>query len=249
MRQFFKLILAFAFCFNLFAVPQTILFIGNSYFYYNDSLHNHLRRMLEEKYPEMKFTFKSSTISAARLHHHNFDHLIDNKNLGVETRYDLVIMQAGSFEFSSSSLKNKYLATVKENVSKAEKKDIKTALYMFHDYLPYERRFREDNYEDIVETHRKAARENNSLLLPIAIAFTRAYEEKPDIKLHHIDGSHPSLLGHYLAAYTLFAFLTDSSPIGLKYNYLGKVSEEDAYFLQKIAWDTYNQEKKLTPKK
>ena len=29
--------------------PTRILFIGNSYLYYNDSLHNHLRRMAEEK--------------------------------------------------------------------------------------------------------------------------------------------------------------------------------------------------------
>ncbi len=31
--------------------PERILFVGNSYLYYNDSLHNHLRRMFEEKKP------------------------------------------------------------------------------------------------------------------------------------------------------------------------------------------------------
>ncbi len=30
--------------------PERVLYIGNSYLYYNDSLHNHVRRMLEEKY-------------------------------------------------------------------------------------------------------------------------------------------------------------------------------------------------------
>ena len=30
--------------------PERVLFIGNSYLYYNDSLHNHVRRMLEEAY-------------------------------------------------------------------------------------------------------------------------------------------------------------------------------------------------------
>ena len=30
--------------------PERLLYIGNSYLYYNDSLHNHVRRMLEEAY-------------------------------------------------------------------------------------------------------------------------------------------------------------------------------------------------------
>ena len=32
-------------------VPERILFVGNSYLYYNDSLHNHFRRMVEEAFP------------------------------------------------------------------------------------------------------------------------------------------------------------------------------------------------------
>lgn len=32
--------------------PERILFVGNSYLYYNDSLHNHVRRMAEEMNPE-----------------------------------------------------------------------------------------------------------------------------------------------------------------------------------------------------
>ena len=128
------LIKVFLFCLialQAHSVPQNILFIGNSYFYYNDSLHNHVRRMLEEAYPEMTFTFKSSTISAARLHHHNFDHLMDHKNLGVKEKYDLIIMQAGSFEFSNSKFKEKYIETSKNIPLKAKNANIKTAIICF----------------------------------------------------------------------------------------------------------------------
>ena len=239
MKTLLKILLLFMIAPHAHSVPQNILFIGNSYFYYNDSLHNHVRRMLGEAYPEMTFTFKSSTISAARLHHHNFDHLIDHKNLGVKEKYDLIIMQAGSFEFSNSEFRKKYIETVKEFSSKAKNSDIKTALYMFHDYLPHERRYRENNLKEVIATHRQAAKETDSLLLPIALAFEKAYAKRGDIKLHHPDGSHPSLLGHYLAAYTIFAYLTNSSPVGLKYNYLNQLSDEDILFLQTIAWETY----------
>ena len=201
-----------------------------------------IRDRLEEAYPEMTFTFKSSTISAARLHHHNFEHLLDHKNLGVKEKYDLIIMQAGSFEFSNSEFKTKYIETVNEYSSMAKNADIKTALYMFHDYLPYERRYRKNNLEELIATHRQAAMESDSLLLPVALAFEKAYAARNDIKLHHPDGSHPSLLGHYLAAYTIFSFLTNSSPVGLKYNYLNQLSAEEILFLQNTAWETYKQE-------
>ena len=242
MKTFLKILLLFVISLHTQSVPQNILFIGNSYFYYNDSLHNHVRRMLEEAYPEMTFTFKSSTISAARLHHHNFEHLLDHKNLGVKEKYDLIIMQAGSFEFSNSEFKKKYIETVNEYSSMAKNADIKTALYMFHDYLPYERRYRKNNLEELIATHRQAATESDSLLLPVALAFEKAYAARNDIKLHHPDGSHPSLLGHYLAAYTIFSFLTNSSPVGLKYNYLNQLSAEEILFLQNTAWETYKQE-------
>ena len=242
MKTFLKILLLFVISLHTQSVPQNILFIGNSYFYYNDSLHNHVRRMLEEAYPEMTFTFKSSTISAARLHHHNFEHLLDHKNLGVKEKYDLIIMQAGSFEFSNSEFKTKYIETVNEYSSMAKNADIKTALYMFHDYLPYERRYRKNNLEELIATHRQAATESDSLLLPVALAFEKAYAARNDIKLHHPDGSHPSLLGHYLAAYTIFSFLTNSSPVGLKYNYLNQLSAEEILFLQNTAWETYKQE-------
>ena len=242
MKTFLKILLSLVISLQTHSVPQNILFIGNSYFYYNDSLHNHVRRMLEEAYPEMTFTFKSSTISAARLHHHNFEHLLDHKNLGVKEKYDLIIMQAGSFEFSNSEFKTKYIETVNEYSSMAKNADIKTALYMFHDYLPYERRYRKNNLEELIATHRQAAMESDSLLLPVALAFEKAYAARNDIKLHHPDGSHPSLLGHYLAAYTIFSFLTNSSPVGLKYNYLNQLSAEEILFLQNTAWETYKQE-------
>ena len=55
--------------------PERVLYIGNSYLYYNDSLHNHVRRMLEELYSKEIDTgnYKSVTISGSRSWHHNID--------------------------------------------------------------------------------------------------------------------------------------------------------------------------------
>ena len=66
--------------------PDRVLYIGNSYLYYNDSLHNHVRRMLDEFYPtEVDTTnYKSVTISGSRSWHHNIDHPLNYKNLGAK---------------------------------------------------------------------------------------------------------------------------------------------------------------------
>ena len=74
--------------------PERILFVGNSYLYYNDSLHNHVRRMAEEMNPQRKefFGYKSATIGGSRLSHHNLDHLLDSKNIGINESFQLVIL-------------------------------------------------------------------------------------------------------------------------------------------------------------
>ena len=80
--------------------PERILFVGNSYLYYNDSLHNHVRRMAEEMNPERKdfFGYKSATIGGSRLSHHNLEHLLESKNIGIDESFQLVILQGGSGE-------------------------------------------------------------------------------------------------------------------------------------------------------
>ena len=55
------------------AAPKRVLFVGNSYLYYGDSLHNHVRRMAIAADPasEKAFKNKSATISGSALYDHN----------------------------------------------------------------------------------------------------------------------------------------------------------------------------------
>ena len=58
--------------------PETILFVGNSYLYYNDSLHNHFKQMVEEHLTgcDGGVLVKSATIGRSRLKHHDVERLI-----------------------------------------------------------------------------------------------------------------------------------------------------------------------------
>ena len=57
--------------------PKRVLFVGNSYMYYGDSLHNHVRRMVDAGgiAPLDSLEYKSSTIGGAALEHQPVDWL------------------------------------------------------------------------------------------------------------------------------------------------------------------------------
>ena len=246
-KNSFKLIIVFIIFSNHLSSeqPNRILFVGNSYLYYNDSMHNHVEKLLQEHYGDNKIATKSATIGGSKLHNHNIDHLLNYKNLQLNGPLDLLIMQGGSSEVKTPKSRDKFSATAVEFSNKAHELGIKTALYMTHAYLKNDKRYESDLIVKIKKNYYEAALKSDSLVIPVGIAYEIAYAEDPKIKLHHPDGTHPGMLGTYLGACTVFAIITDSSPEGLSYDYLDRVSEEEKVFLQSVAWKAYLQNKDL----
>ena len=59
------------------------------------------------------------------------------------------------------------------------------------------------------------------------------------IELHKFfDGSHPDMLGTYLAASVLYASIYKRDPTLIGYDYFGTISPDDRDFLQKVAKST-----------
>ena len=58
------------------ANPERVLFVGNSYYYYNNSLHNHVSHLVKASDAALgaRLQFKSSTIGGAALNHDNMMH-------------------------------------------------------------------------------------------------------------------------------------------------------------------------------
>ena len=110
---------------------------------------------------------------------------------------------------------------------------------MTHAYLENDYRFEPNLIQKIEQTYFQAGAESGALVIPVGSAYERAYAKNNQIKLHHPDGTHPGMLGTYLGACVIFAFITNKSPVGLSYNYLDRVSKEDRLFLQQIAWELY----------
>jgi hypothetical protein len=76
--------------------------------------------------------------------------------------------------------------------------------------------------------------EVGAIVAPAGLAFAAAKEERPDISLTLQDG-HPTMQGTYLAACVLYGVLFHRSPVG---NSFGSLPADQKAFLQRVAADT-----------
>lgn len=221
--------------------PRRVLFVGNSYFYYNDSLHNHVHRIVAASgiLERGDMTYKSATIGGAALRDHAIDHLLTPENLRVDAAFDVVIMQGVSSAALSKDSRNRFRIAATANAAKVRTAGGAPVLYMTPAYETPHRRAHPDMIDKVAKLYLETGNDLDALVIPVGLAFKEAYRRKPKIQLHKAyDGSHPSLLGTYLAAATTFASLYCVSPVGNSYTYFGAVSADDARFLQEVAQDT-----------
>lgn len=225
-------------------IPKAILFVGNSYFYYNDSVHNHVSRMAVAAglFSASELTYKSATIGGAALRDHNIDHLLVPENLRVAQPFELVIMAGQSNAALTPERRLLFAETARDYAAKVRAAGGGPVLYMTPAYVAPHRLARPDMIDDVARLYIETGNDIDALVIPVGLAFAEAYRRRPDIVLHKsFDGSHPSLLGTYLASATTMASLYGTSPVGNDYTYFGEINPADARFLQEVAQDTVTQ--------
>ncbi len=221
--------------------PKRILFVGNSYLYYNDSLHNHVKRIAEEIGPHGpgEYQYKSATISGSRLSHHDIDNLLEPGRLGIDEPFELVILQGGSREVLTEKSRLGFHAQASNLTGKIRARGAEIALYMIHAYVEPHALYDPGMFDKIRRTYLPAGNALEALVIPVGAAFERAYRERPPIRLHEsFDGTHPNMLGTYLAACVVYQSIYGRSVIGIDYDYFGEVPSDSAAFLQRVADET-----------
>ncbi|MBY0265989.1 MAG: hypothetical protein K2W84_06215 [Burkholderiales bacterium] len=220
--------------------PKRVLFVGNSYLYYNNSMHNHVRMLAVAADPAAAkaFEYKSATIGGATLDHHNMDHLTAPGRIGVKEPFELVIMHGNSTDGLADARRSAFRATAVEYSKLIQSRGAKVALYMTPAHTKPSRAAAPDMMAKTADLYVSVGNEINALVIPSGLAFEEAYRRRPDIKLHIHDGSHPTLIGTYLAACTIYATVYNKPCSGNSYDAYGEVSKADAAFLQQVADDT-----------
>ncbi len=210
-------------------LPGKVLFVGNSFTYYNNSLHRHFRQLT---YSAGLFTPENSrarimTISGGELPEHagGFERVLGGDD------WDVVVLQGHSLGPISEGTAEPFRKAARNFAGLAREQGTRPVFFMTWAYAgsPEMTAQLDKAYTDI-------GRELNAQVVPVGLAFARVTSERPDIVLRTSDARHPSLAGTYLAACTFFAALYSQSPEGLDYD--AGLDRDTVAYLQRVAWRT-----------
>ena len=225
--------------------PASAIYIGNSFFYYNNGLHGHVTRLLVAADPQYKFRNTSVTISGSGFDWHDVDSYFRPNALGsysfdaknnivfnkLDRLFDLAIMMDCSQCPVHAQLKKVFWEYAKKHSDTVRKHGTIPVFFMSWAYADVP-----EMTAQLAEQYTQAGNENNAFVIPAGLAFAQAVKKRPELNLYANDKRHPSLAGTYLAAATVYGSLFKKSPIGLQYT--AGIEIENAKFLQTIAWET-----------
>ena len=72
------------------------------------------------------------------------------------------------------------------------------------------------DFDRAIESYSLAAADVGGILLPVAGSWKKAWETEPSLQMY-ADGLHPSAIGAYLAAATIYSKLLNKTPVGLPF--------------------------------
>jgi len=226
--------------------PTSAIFIGNSFFYYNNSLHGHVRLLTTSLEPTRKFGGVSVTISGSGFDWHDVNSYFrpeaiggysfdPNNNVVFNTPgqklFDIAIMMDCSQCPVHPKLQTVFRDYAKKHSDTVRKHGARPVFFMSWAYAD-----KPEMTEQLAEAYTKAANDNGAFVIPAGLAFARSIAKRPDIDLYAPDKRHPSIAGTYLSAATVYASLFKASPVGAKY--AAGLDPVIAQHLQVVAWDT-----------
>ena len=181
-----------------------ILFIGNSL-----TAANGLPEMVEA----LSRAKGATTVEATAVTTNNFS-LEDHWNQGparatlAKGGWSIVVLQQGPSALPESRVL--FRDYVKRFAADAAHVGARTALYMV-----WPSKARERDFDAVSESYALAAQDVAGTLLPAGDAWREAWRRDPSLTLYADDGFHPSGLGSYLAALTIWRGLSGQLAIGL----------------------------------
>ena len=197
-----------------------VLFVGNSLTAAND-----LPAMVAALGERTGTPIESDTRSPGGFALEDHWELTDIAEVIARGRYGWVVLQQGPTSLPESAASLEKYAQLFAGAIRAA--GGRPAIYMV-----WPERYRIAVFDQVVANHIAAAHDSGSVILPAGLAWWKAIHSHPGFPLYGRDGFHPSRLGSYLAAITIYARMSGRSPIGLPH--LG-IREQNASIAQRSA--------------
>ena len=224
---------------------KSFLWVGNSFFYYNNSLHGHVTQLVKAADPKQAWRTVSVTISGSGFDWHDVNsyfrpNAVSSYSFGAGNKitfnkldklFDLAIMMDCSQCPIHPQLKTVFVDFAKSNSETVRKHGARPVFFMSWAYADAP-----EMTAQLADAYTQAGNDNDAYVIPVGLAFARSVQQRPALNLYVADLRHPSLAGTYLAACTVYAALFKKSPVGL--DYTAGLDEATAKFLQAVAWET-----------
>ena len=224
---------------------RSFLWVGNSFFYYNNSMHHFVSDLGHGLAPPVALRGVSLTISGSGLDWHDVGAYLQPDLIGRYSFYgdnqirfnkpgrqfDGVIMMDCSQCPIHPKLKSVFAEQVKKDARIIKDYGAKPILFMSWAYKD-----KPEMTAQLAEAYTTVGNANDALVIPAGLAFASVIAKRPGLELYQPDKRHPTLAGSYLAGCTVFAAVTGKSPVGSTYT--AGLDPELARFLQSTAWET-----------
>ncbi len=227
--------------------PRSILYVGNSFMYYNNSLHNITSRLARGSVngKEANHRATSLTISGSGIDWHDLESYLRPDGLGRYSfvgdnevrfnppgrQYDSVILMDCSQCPVHPVLSKVFFDYSKKHSETARAKGVEPIFLMTWAYAD-----KPEMTKGLADAYTEAGRQNNAHVIPAGLAFAASIAKRPDINLYVPDKRHPTLAGSYLTAATMVASIWNVNPVGSKFT--SELSPDVARHLQEVAWET-----------
>lgn len=225
--------------------PHSIMWVGNSFFYYNNSMHNHLGGLARAADPKTPHRGTSITISGSGFDWHDMESYFRPDGIGKYSfvagnevrfnppgkQFDAVIMSDCSQCPVHPKLKPVFHDYAKKQSDIVRKHGAVPIFLMTWAYKD-----KPEMTAQLAEEYTIAGNANDALVIPSGLAFAKAIARRPDLEFYQPDKRHPTLIGTYLSAATAYAAIYRKSPVGNQYT--AGIDAETVAFLQATAWET-----------
>ena len=223
---------------------KSLLWVGNSFFYYNNSMHGHVGQLMSAAgVGGLRST--SATISGSGINWHDLEahfkpggvasySFVGDNEVRFNTfdkPFDGVMMMDCSQCPIHPKLQGIFHEYAAKHSATARKNGAAPILFMSWAYQD-----KPEMTQTLAAEYIKAGKANNALVVPAGMAFANSIAKRPELNLYVADKRHPSLMGTYLAACTVAASVYKVNPTGLKYT--AGLPADVAAHLQAVAWET-----------
>lgn len=183
-----------------------VLFVGNSYTYYNDGVDFHLQKMLAADASSDSILYSCQKIAKGSytLEAHSGD--TETQNKIRNTQWNTVVVQEQSTRpINNPALFLEFATSLDLEIKKI---NAKTVLYM-----TWAEKDQPGDIEALATSYLFVAAQINAKTAPVGRVWEYIQKSNPQIELYTSDNKHPTLSGTYVAACVFFHSLFGKNPV------------------------------------